>query len=82
MKHYSSDLDDTPGNELIQLCELVAEILTGDLGHEVSPEATMCQIFIKRNLRDAFTNMEVLLRIYLTLIIINCSEICLFPSCN
>ena len=36
------------------------------LEHEVSPEAKMFQVMIKRNLRDAFANVEVLLWKYLS----------------
>ena len=39
----------------------------------MSPDATTYQILIKRNLRDAFHNVEVLLLLYLTLITSNCS---------
>ena len=73
VKLYSLDLVDSLWKELIQFGGLVAETLTGDLEHEVSPEATMYQTLIKRTLRNPFPNVEVLLRIYLTLIISNCS---------
>ena len=38
---YSLDLDESLWNELIQFCGLVAETLTGDLEHDVSPEVMM-----------------------------------------
>ena len=47
---------------------LVTETVTGGLEHEVSPEAMMYQTLIKRNLRDAFPDVEVLLRLCFTLI--------------
>ena len=49
--------------------------------HEVSPEAPTYQVLIKRNLRGDFSKVEVLLRQYLTLmIIVTVAERCLFPS--
>ena len=41
VKLYSSDLDDSLWNKLIQFGGLAAETLTGDLEYAVSPEATM-----------------------------------------
>ena len=40
VKLYSSNLDESLWNELIRFCGLVAKTLTGDLTHDVSPEAT------------------------------------------
>ena len=64
VKLYSSDLDDSLWNELIQFGGLVAETLTGDLEHEVSPQATMHQMLIRRNVGTTFSSVEALLRIY------------------
>lgn len=45
---------------------------TSDLEQEVLPEATLYQMLIKRNLRDAFHDVEVLLCLYLTSLTSNC----------
>ena len=73
VKLYSSDMGDTPGNELIQFGGLVAELSPVIIEHDVSSEATMYRMLIKRNLSDVFPKVEVLLRIYLTFNITNCS---------
>ena len=52
VKKYSSDLDDTLGNELIRFGGLVAGIFIRDLENKVSPVATMYQMLIKRRFSD------------------------------
>ena len=49
----------------VQFGEQVAETVTGDIEHDVSPEATTYQMLTKRSIRDAFPDVEVLFRIYL-----------------
>ena len=58
------------GSDRSQFSRLVAT--TNDLEHDISQEATTYQMLINKILRDDFPNVEVLLRIYLTLIS-NCS---------
>ena len=64
---------------MIQFGGLVTESSTCE--HEVSTAATMYQMLIKINLRDALLNVEVVLLLYLTLIINNCSGEGYFCNC-
>ena len=72
VKIYSSDLDSRAADELVQFAALAADTFP-DLDHDISPEATLYKMLIERELRDAFPNVEIMLRIYLTLMISNCS---------
>ena len=60
-------MKETLGNELVQFGGLVADTLTDNLQDE---EATLYQMLIKIDIRYGFPNVEVLLRIYLTLFIL------------
>lgn len=77
VKEYSNDLDDTFGNELIQFIEffkVFKEDHSTEELKELSMECFMYKILIEKGVKDAFPNVEIALRIYLVLMVTNCSS--------
>jgi hypothetical protein len=69
-------LDDQFGNELIQSKAFYQEFLKDDDGKNdkvISRERWMYQFLIEKNLKDCFPNIEVALRMYLSLMVTNSS---------
>lgn len=76
VKLYDNDLDDQLGNELIQFKAFYQEFLKDDDGKNdkvISQERWMYQLLIEKNLKDCFPNIEVALRMYLSLMVTNSS---------
>lgn len=75
---YEEDLDDELANELIQFksfcvsMQLKSELEKRENEH-ISVERWMYQLMLENNLKECFPNVEVVLRIYLTLMVTNCS---------
>ena len=70
VKTYSSDLETTLRGEIVQFAELVppnVQQLSGNV------EVGMYRIIMKPGIRETFSNVEVALRLYLTLLVSNCS---------
>ena len=70
MKTYSSDLESTIREEIVQFAELVppnVQQLSGNV------EVGMYRIIMKPGIRETFSNVEVALRLYFTLLVPNCS---------
>lgn len=73
---YSEDLDDTLEGELIQFKEFCAELLDFDPEKsDVSREQAMYSLIMNKDVdvKESFPNVEMLLRIYLTLMVSNCT---------
>ena len=71
MKTYSSDLESTLCEEIVQFSELVppnVQQLSGNV------EVEMYRILKEPGIRETFPNVEVALRFYLTLLVSNCSR--------
>ncbi|XP_025207089.1 uncharacterized protein LOC112602935 [Melanaphis sacchari] len=76
VKLYDNDLDDQLGNELIQFKAFYQEFLKDDDGKNdkvISQERWMYQLLIEKNVKDYFPNIEVALRMYLSLMVTNSS---------
>ena len=71
---YSSDLEATLASELLQFSPIVKELLTSNTsGKEgISLEQFMLKIIRERKMEATFPNVDVLLRIYLSLMVTNC----------
>ena len=71
---YNADLDSTcTENELIQFAELLKSF-ADEHTNETPPELFMYQLITSRRLSDTFPNVEILLRMYLVLMVANCSS--------
>jgi len=71
---YPKDVDNSLADELIQFSgvlktDLAVEIGNGELPHEMQ----MYNMIVKNSLEGCFPNVEVVLRIYLSLMVTNCS---------
>ena len=68
---YQDDIDENLKNELIQFRAIYRRFL-----HEkekgISPESLMLKLIINKKL-DNFKNVEIVLRVYLTILVTNCS---------
>lgn len=76
VKLYDNDLDDQLGNELIQFKAFNQEFRKDDDGKNdkvISQERWMYQLLIEKNVKDCFPNIEVALRMYLSLMVTNSS---------
>jgi hypothetical protein len=72
MKAYPNDLDGNIGEELLQFkCLLESDIFNDDHSH--AREFNMFAMLTKHCLQPAFPNVETLLRIYLSMLVTNCS---------
>ena len=70
VKTYSSDLESTLCEEIVQFAEFVrphVQLLSGNV------EVEMYRILMEPGIREAFPNVEVALRLYLTILVSNCS---------
>jgi hypothetical protein len=71
--HYKNDLDSSSfGNELVQFKEFV-RVFLGKEQLDVSMENFMYTLIREKGVQDEFPNVEIALRIYLVLMITNCS---------
>lgn len=70
---YKNDLDSNLEMELIQFQEFCANLLKFDPKNNISREQSMYSLIINKGVRESFPNVEMVLRIYLTLMISNCS---------
>ena len=69
---YSSDIEDTLGDELIQFMPLMT--LFGDDKKQGSIEQWMYTMMATKDLKSVFPNIDIMLRIYLCMMVSNCSE--------
>lgn len=73
---YSLDLDEQLGPELIQFssfCSQFIEEMTEKDKKVLSHERWMYRLLREKDVKECFPNVEVLLRIYLSLMVTNCS---------
>ena len=71
--HYKNDLDSSSfGNELVQFKEFV-RVFLGKEQLDVSMENFIYTLIHEKGVQDEFPNVEIALRIYLVLLITNCS---------
>jgi hypothetical protein len=72
VKKYSSDLDPLFPDECIQFTKFVE--ISNEIPREESPSASkLLSILRKNNLQSTFSNVDVVLRIYVSLFVSNCS---------
>ena len=77
---YSVDLDETLGNELVHFSGFVDMFKdetpssgSDSTGMNISKEQFMYNLILDKGVQSSFPNVEILLRIYLTLMVTNCS---------
>lgn len=73
VKIYHGDIDDNLGNELIQFKEFY-KVFENEADDSLSQEHIMYKILINREVKDCFPNVEIILRIFLVIMITNCSS--------
>lgn len=75
VKIYEGDLDECLCDELVQFIAFMKELIgqPGQDNYSELTEATMYTSLIQNNMKDTFPNTEVVLRIYLSLMVSNCS---------
>ena len=73
MKTYDADLEDSLGNELIQLTLLSADFME-EKGDSISHEQFLYNIITEKHLTDTFPNAEIALRMYLVVMVANSSS--------
>ena len=69
---YKDDLDACLGNELVQFVDFV-ETFKDEKAQDVSREHFMYQLILEKQVQGSFPNVEIALRMYLVLMISNCS---------
>lgn len=69
---YKDDLDVCLGNELVQFADFV-DAFTDEQAEDVSRENFMYQLIFKKRVQESFPNVEIALRMYLVLMVSNCS---------
>jgi hAT family C-terminal dimerisation region len=69
---YNEDLDDSLANELIQFAGLISSFKL-DEDTSISKEHFMYKLIIEKGLKCSFPNVEIVLRMYLVLMVTNCS---------
>ena len=69
---YEGDLDACLGNELVQFADFV-NAYQEEQGEDVSRENFMYHLIFKKRVQSSFPNVEIALRMYLVLMISNCS---------
>lgn len=72
LKCYPDDLDGTFCDELCQFVKFV-DIFADEKPKKISAELFMYHLIKKKSVQDTFPNVEIALRIYLILMITNCS---------
>lgn len=70
---YNKDLDECLGNELVQFTEFMKMFKMKEKSDDVSIEQFMYQLIHLKCVKESFPNVEIALRIYLVLMITNCS---------
>ena len=70
---YSTDLDKTLGIELVQFSNFL-KLFTNEKKEDVSQEQFMYSLILEKGVQDTFPNVETMLRIFLVLMISNCSS--------
>lgn len=72
---YNNDLDDQLGNELIQFKVFYHEFKKNDDENEkvISQERWMYKLILEKNIKGCFPNIEIALRMYLSLMVTNSS---------
>lgn len=70
---YSEDLDECLGNELVQFAEFVKLFKPNEQKNDTSAEQFMYQLIHEKHVNETFPNVEIALRIYLVLMVTNCS---------
>ena len=75
VKIYEGDLDECLCDELVQFIAFMKELIgqPGQDNYSELTEATMYTSLIQNNMNDTFPNTKVVLRIYLSLMVSNCS---------
>ena len=69
---YTDDLEDSLASELVQFSYFV-KTLKDDKSEDISFEQFMYQLIIDKQLKASFPNVEIVLRMYLVLMVTNCS---------
>jgi len=72
VRSYSDDLDSTFIDELCQFVTF-ANIFTDEEPKDISTELFMYKLIMEKGVQDTFPNIEIALRIYLILMVTNCS---------
>lgn len=72
VKVYKDDLDICFGNELLQFADILVSFSDEQTG-QMSTEHFMYQLLLQKRLQDSFPNVEIALRMYLVLMVSNCS---------
>ncbi|KAK7861783.1 hypothetical protein R5R35_011956 [Gryllus longicercus] len=70
---YVDDVDENLGIELIQFKEFINQFIQDESKSALSREHFMYNLIIEKRIQDAFPNVEIILRIYLVLMITNCT---------
>ena len=73
MTAYPDDLEDNLGEELVQFSALLKTNLAASMDTKKSQEANFYALIKEHNLEATFPNVEIFLRIYLSLMVTNCS---------
>ena len=69
---YKDDLDVCLGNELVQFAEFF-DTFKDEQAADVSRENFMYQLILQKRVQGSFPNVEIALRMYLVLMVSNCS---------
>lgn len=72
VKVYEDDLEPSLGNELVQFVSLI-DAYKKDYGKDRSLKLFYYQILEDQNFRATFPNIEIALRMYLVLMVSNCT---------
>lgn len=72
---YPDDLDEGLGDELVQFAELLKTDVAATTVNkkQEAPELQFYRLIVEKSLESCFPNVEIVLRIYLSLMITNCS---------
>jgi hypothetical protein len=69
---YKDDLDASLGNELVQFAQFF-DAFKGEQAADVSKENLMYRLIFDKQVQGSFPNVEIVLRMYLVLMISNCT---------
>ena len=69
---YKNDIDVCLGNELVQFAEFV-NAFKEEQAKDVSQENFLYQLILQKRVQESFPNVEIAFRLYLVLMISNCS---------
>ena len=70
---YPEDLEDDFSEELIQFSALLKTDLGADMDKKKNTEVQMYKLIKENGLESAYPNVNIVLRIYLSLMVTNCS---------